>query len=120
MSLSEKIREKAFVIYELDGTIVEHVLLSDDKLVKLDDVLGLLEGYVAVPRKQLQEKLNRLEQARAGSIFSSHMELGMMYVLRKLLGLDVSEIEAQALKWKKGVMEKYREKLRGDGKRPTK
>ena len=89
-------------------------------VIEVGSLNTLLEGYVAVPRKQLQEKLNRLEQPRAGSIFSSHMELGMMYVLRKLLGLDVSEIEAQALKWKKGVMEKYREKLRGDGKRPTK
>jgi len=66
-------------------------------------VLIILKDYM-VPRKQLKQRLHRLEQPRAGSIFSSHMELGMMYVLRKLLGLDVLEIEVQTLKWRKETM----------------
>jgi len=53
--------------------------------------------------KELEDWLLRLEQPRAGSIWDNHCELGMMYVLRKLLGKDTEDLEKQALKWRDRV-----------------
>ena len=50
--------------------------------------------------EKLENWLHRLEQMRAGSIFDNHCELGMKYVLRKLLGKDTEDLEKQALKWR--------------------
>ena len=55
-------------------------------------------------RKELEEWLIRLETPyRAGSIFDNHVELGMMYVLRKLLGKDIKDLEKQSLKWRNQI-----------------
>ena len=70
-----------------------------------DDIDEYFERF----EKHLLSKIRRLESVRAGSTFSPHMELGMIYAYKKVLGLDVSAIEDVARKWKKGVMAKYRE-----------
>ena len=54
-----------------------------------------------IRKEELEDWLERLDQRRAGSIFDDHTELGMKYVLRKLLGKSVVDLEQQALEWQR-------------------
>jgi hypothetical protein len=70
------------------------------------------KGHEAfIPKAQLEDWLVRLERPRAGSLFDTHAELGMMYVLRKLLGLPVKSLLDQASKWKDKMMKNFYENL---------
>ena len=65
-----------------------------------------------VSKRKLEEWLDRLEQPRAGSLFDNHTELGMMYVLRRLLGKDVVDLEKKATKWQKQMFSRWKKELR--------
>ena len=75
------------------------------------------KGHEAfIPKAQLEEWLVRLERPRAGSIFDNHVELGMMYVLRKLLGKPVKNMEDQATKWRDQIIRNFYDNLEKEKK----
>jgi len=67
-------------------------------------------------KNKLEEWLHRLEQIRAGSIFDNHCELGMMYVLRKLLGKNTKDLEKQALEWRDKIFKEHYKRLESQKK----
>jgi len=71
----EELLKKAFVIHELDGTFVGQVLISDDKLVKLDDVLT----FVAIEKnkqKMKEEKMWNAHQETIDKLIESKFKHG--------------------------------------------
>ena len=115
----------AFVLEELEKkakTISEHVttnakiwnrgqykqseLYSHQRVVLFSDVLALLGAR----EKELRSKLVRLNQMRAGSVFSNHMEFGMEYMILVILGEDVSQYIKDAKKWKRKLMDERKKK----------
>ena len=76
----------------------------DKAVIEVDDVLGLLEGYVAVPQKQLEERRNDLLESYAKE--RDEFEYGQACMIDEFLD------ETKALE--------FRKKLRDDGKRRKK
>lgn len=96
-TFEEKINKEAKSIdYWLNSYTIEH--LQEKGRFVLENVV--LKAYT----EPLEEWLTRLEQVRAGSIFTGQMELGMKYVLLKLLGKDTKPLEECAVEFRKQVL----------------
>ena len=102
MSLSEKIREKADALKLakfIQTCNLKEFLVAND-VVLVDDVSAVLEGYVAVPREQLQKFQDWLsKEANEPAKFQWEIQRKQAF---------------------KEVIEKAEDLLRDDGKRPTK
>ena len=104
LSLNEKIRKLTIFKKELSEAHKNRVL------VDRDDVLGLLEGYVAVPRKQLQKSIEDIK-----------VDLLGMFCYQGPPTRHWIETKGQFWKgWNEACDKIIERLLRDDGKRPTK
>jgi len=120
VSLNEKIRKKEICgrlidnepppMKGCDQNDCETCSLDVAKYVLTDDVLGLLEGYVAVPRKQLQKSIEDIK-----------VDLLGMFCYQGPPTRHWIETKGQFWKgWNEACDKIIERLLRDDGKRPTK